>query len=117
MAGERLASFALKRPELNHVAVKEAVMPFNRFPGVDTILGPEMRSTGEVMGTDENFGRAFAKSQIGAGTRLPTGGTVFLSVKDADKDEAIAPARDLVAMGFSIVATRGTARSTSRLCR
>jgi carbamoyl-phosphate synthase large subunit len=87
------------------------VLPFNRFPGVDTILGPEMRSTGEVMGTDENFGRAFAKSQIGAGTRLPTGGKVFLSVKDADKDLVEGPARELVEMGFSLIATRGTAKA------
>ncbi len=110
MAGETLKSFDLKKPEPKHISVKEAVLPFNRFPGVDTILGPEMRSTGEVMGMDENFGRAFAKSQIGAGTKLPTGGTVFLSVKDADKDLIEAPARELVAMGFSLIATRGTAR-------
>jgi carbamoyl-phosphate synthase large subunit len=110
MAGETLKSLNLKRPTPKHISVKEAVLPFNRFPGVDTILGPEMRSTGEVMGMDENFGRAFAKSQIGAGTRLPTGGTVFLSVKNADKDLIEAPARELVAMGFSLIATRGTAR-------
>jgi carbamoyl-phosphate synthase large subunit len=111
MAGETLKSFDLKKPAPKHISVKEAVLPFNRFPGVDTILGPEMRSTGEVMGMDENFGRAFAKSQIGAGTKLPTGGTVFLSVKDADKDLIEAPARELVAMGFSLIATRGTART------
>jgi carbamoyl-phosphate synthase large subunit len=111
MAGETLKSFNLKKPNPKHISVKEAVLPFNRFPGVDTILGPEMRSTGEVMGTDENFGRAFAKSQIGAGTRLPTGGKVFLSVKDADKDLVEGPARELVAMGFSLVATRGTAKA------
>jgi carbamoyl-phosphate synthase large subunit len=111
MAGEKLKSFELSRAALKHIAVKEAVLPFARFPGVDTILGPEMRSTGEVMGLDENFGRAFAKSQIGAGLKLPLAGNVFISVKDADKDEAIGPARDLVAMGFSIVATRGTARA------
>jgi len=86
-------------------------LPFARVPGVDTILGPEMRSTGEVMGLDENFGRAFAKSQIGAGTRLPTAGTVFISVKDGDKDLAPATARALVGMGFSLVATRGTAKA------
>ncbi len=86
-------------------------MPFARFPGVDTILGPEMRSTGEVMGLDENFGRAFAKSQIGAGLKLPLSGNVFISVKDADKELAIAPARELIGMGFSIIATRGTARA------
>ena len=111
MAGETLKSLALGRAEPAHISVKEAVMPFARFPGVDTILGPEMRSTGEVMGLDENFGRAFAKSQIGAGLKLPLSGTVFISVKDADKDGAIGPARELVAMGFSVVATRGTARS------
>src|ERR1700689_75303 len=111
MAGETLKSLKLKKPEPKHISVKEAVLPFNRFPGVDTILGPEMRSTGEVMGMDENFGRAFAKSQIGAGTRLPTGGTVFLSVKDADKDLVEGPARELVAMGFSLIATRGTAKA------
>jgi carbamoyl-phosphate synthase large subunit len=115
MAGETLKSMNLKKPnhlfqEGGHISVKEAVLPFARFPGVDTILGPEMRSTGEVMGIDANFGRAFAKSQIGAGTRLPTGGTVFLSVKDGDKDLIEAPARELLAMGFSLIATRGTAR-------
>jgi carbamoyl-phosphate synthase large subunit len=100
----------LKKPNPKHISVKEAVLPFARFPGVDTILGPEMRSTGEVMGTDENFGRAFAKSQIGAGTRLPTSGTVFISVKDSDKDLIEAPIRQLIDMGFSVIATRGTAR-------
>jgi len=110
MAGERLASFDLKRPNPNHIAVKEAVMPFNRFPGVDPILGPEMRSTGEVMGLDSNFGRAFAKSQVGAGLKLPHSGTVFISVKQSDKDAAVEPARQLLAMGFDIIATRGTAK-------
>ncbi|MCF3974233.1 carbamoyl-phosphate synthase large subunit [Paracoccus salsus] len=91
-------------------SVKEAVLPFARFPGVDTLLGPEMRSTGEVMGWDRNFPRAFLKAQMGAGTHLPHEGRVFLSVKDADKSDAMAQAaRDLVAMGFSIVATSGTA--------
>jgi carbamoyl-phosphate synthase large subunit len=113
MAGETLASFNLKTPRPDHISVKEAVLPFARFPGVDTILGPEMRSTGEVMGVDNNFARAFAKSQIGAGTRLPVGGNVFISVRDADKDLIAAPARDLVAMGFSLVATGGTARALS----
>ena len=111
MAGETLKSMNLKKPDPKHISVKEAVLPFARFPGVDTILGPEMRSTGEVMGLDENFGRAFAKSQIGAGVKLPTGGTVFISVKEGDKDLIEAPARDLLAMGFSLVATRGTARA------
>ena len=110
MAGETLASMKLKSPKPDHISVKEAVLPFARFPGVDTILGPEMRSTGEVMGVDMNFARAFAKSQIGAGTRLPTGGAVFISVKDGDKDLVEGPARELLGMGFKIVATRGTAR-------
>ena len=115
MAGETLASMNLKKPNHQfqkggHISVKEAVLPFARFPGVDTVLGPEMRSTGEVMGIDENFARAFAKSQIGAGTRLPTGGTVFISVKDGDKDLIEAPARELIGMGFTLVATRGTAK-------
>ena len=95
---------------LHHIAVKEAVLPFARFPGVDTVLGPEMRSTGEVMGLDTTFGRAFAKSQIGAGLKLPLSGTVFISVKDADKDFALAPARALKEMGFELLATRGTAK-------
>ncbi|WP_347139207.1 carbamoyl-phosphate synthase large subunit [Paracoccus sp. SSK6] len=91
-------------------SVKEAVLPFARFPGVDTLLGPEMRSTGEVMGWDRNFARAFLKAQMGAGTHLPDAGRVFLSVKDADKTDALAgAARDLLAMGFSLVATGGTA--------
>ncbi|MEO7054646.1 MAG: carbamoyl-phosphate synthase large subunit, partial [Rhizomicrobium sp.] len=111
MAGETLASFNLKPPRPDHISVKEAVLPFARFPGVDTILGPEMRSTGEVMGLDVTFARAFAKSQIGAGTRLPMGGSVFISVRDADKDLIAAPARDLVGMGFSLIATGGTART------
>ena len=110
MAGETLKSMKLKTPKPDHISVKEAVLPFARFPGVDTILGPEMRSTGEVMGVDVSFARAFAKSQIGAGTRLPTGGTVFISVKDGDKDLIEEPARELLAMGFSLIATRGTAK-------
>jgi carbamoyl-phosphate synthase large subunit len=110
MAGETLASLKLKKPRPDHIAVKEAVMPFNRFPGVDVVLGPEMKSTGEVMGLDVNFGRAFAKSQVGAGLKLPQAGTVFISVKDADKDFTLAPARALLDMGFAIIATRGTAK-------
>ncbi len=92
MAGEKLSSFSLKPSRKPHIAVKEAVLPFARFPGVDTILGPEMRSTGEVMGLDSDFGRAFAKSQIGGGNKLPLGGTVFISVKDADKEYPSSPA-------------------------
>ncbi|MDE2162173.1 MAG: carbamoyl-phosphate synthase large subunit [Alphaproteobacteria bacterium] len=111
MAGEKLKSFELTAHKPNYVCVKEAVLPFARFPGVDTILGPEMRSTGEVMGLDVSFGRAFAKSQIGAGLKLPLSGHVFISVRDADKDDAVKPARALIDMGFDIVATRGTARA------
>jgi carbamoyl-phosphate synthase large subunit len=110
MAGERLATFALRRVQPNHIAVKEAVMPFTRFPGVDTVLGPEMRSTGEVMGLDTTFGRAFAKSQIGAGAKLPLSGVVFISLKESDKRLSVVPARQLVGMGFDLIATRGTAR-------
>jgi carbamoyl-phosphate synthase large subunit len=110
MNGEPLASFKLKSETLSHVAVKEAVFPFARFPGVDTILGPEMRSTGEVMGIDRDFAMAFAKSQLGSGTVLPLQGAVFVSVRDADK-EAIANAiRELVGLGFRVLATRGTRR-------
>jgi len=101
----------LADPNTPWFSVKEAVLPFARFPGVDPVLGPEMRSTGEVMGWDRTFALAFLKAQMGAGTHLPEGGRVFLSVKDPDKTPALAAAaRDLVAMGFSIVATRGTAQ-------
>jgi carbamoyl-phosphate synthase large subunit len=93
-----------------YFSVKEAVFPFVKFPGVDTILGPEMKSTGEVMGVGKTFGEAFVKSQLGAGTRLPTSGRkVFLTVKNGDKPRAVEVARQLVAMGFELVATRGTA--------
>lgn len=132
MAGERLAEFpqrppypdgigpddplpladplTLADPQTPWFSVKEAVLPFARFPGVDTILGPEMRSTGEVMGWDRNFARAFLKAQLGAGTVLPTAGRVFLSIKDSDKSpEMVAAAKGLVELGFSLVATRGTA--------
>jgi len=110
MAGRALPSFGLRPSKLDYVAVKEAVFPFARFPGVDTILGPEMRSTGEVMGLDRDFAVAFGKSQLGAGQTLPTSGTVFVSVKDADKDRIVAPLRELRAMGFRVIATRGTKR-------
>jgi carbamoyl-phosphate synthase large subunit len=110
MAGARLADFQLDDLSVAaHVAVKEAVFPFARFPNVDTILGPEMKSTGEVMGIDSSFERAFAKSQIGAGVILPEAGTIFLSIRDADKKGIAALARRLTEMGFAIVATRGTA--------
>jgi len=110
MAGAKLSEFKLDRARGEHVAVKEAVFPFARFPGVDVVLGPEMKSTGEVMGLDADFARAFLKSQIGAGTSLPQGGTVFISVKDSDKPATEALARALLDLGFSIIATGGTAR-------
>lgn len=110
MAGERLASFRLKPPAFTHVTVKEAVFPFARFAGVDTILGPEMRSTGEVMGIDTDFAMAFAKSQLGAGLRLPISGTVFVSVKDSDKPRIVEAMRTLIGKGMRIVATGGTQR-------
>ncbi|HMD47186.1 MAG TPA: carbamoyl-phosphate synthase large subunit [Acidimicrobiales bacterium] len=92
-----------------HVSVKEAVLPFDRFPGVDTLLGPEMRSTGEVMGIDTTFGLAFAKSQLAAGTRLPSSGTVFLSLADRDKPAGLEAAREFARLGFELAATLGTA--------
>src|SRR5919109_1185917 len=110
MAGETLASFNLRPPRFDHVGVKEAVFPFARFPGVDTVLGPEMKSTGEVMGIDRNFAIAFAKSQIGGGSRLPRTGTVFVSVRDADKPRVLEAVRLLVSLGFRIIATSGTQR-------
>ncbi|OAG76605.1 carbamoyl-phosphate synthase large subunit [Acetobacter malorum] len=111
MAGAKLSSFNLDdRAVVPHVAVKEAVFPFNRFAEVDIILGPEMRSTGEVMGLDTSFERAFAKSQLGAGVRLPTSGTVFLSVRESDKPHLPALGRQLASMGLKILATRGTAK-------
>ncbi|MCK5550963.1 MAG: carbamoyl-phosphate synthase large subunit, partial [Hyphomicrobiaceae bacterium] len=110
MAGKPLRDFGLTPVKLDYVAVKEAVFPFARFPGVDPILGPEMRSTGEVMGIDRDFAMAFGKGQLGAGQLLPTGGTVFVSVKDKDKDPMVAPVKELEGMGFKIIATRGTMR-------
>jgi len=110
MAGEKLAAHWPTHPARNgHVAVKESVFPFARFPGVDTILGPEMKSTGEVMGIDRDFGMAFAKSQLGAGVALPIGGTVFISVKDRDKPAMVAIGRSLIERGFRLLATGGTA--------
>ena len=114
MAGAKLSDFQLRdRASLRHVAVKEAVFPFARFPGVDVILGPEMKSTGEVMGIDSDFSRAFAKSQLGAGAHLPASGTVFISVKDRDKDAAAKLAARLAGMGFSLLATGGTSQHLS----
>ncbi|MEM7241433.1 MAG: carbamoyl-phosphate synthase large subunit [Pseudomonadota bacterium] len=109
MAGAKLSEFELKSPLPKHFAVKEAVLPFNRFPGVDPLLGPEMRSTGEVMGLDSTFERAFLKSQLGAGNSLPSGGTVFISVKDSDKDaQLLEAAKILLDERFEIIATGGT---------
>jgi carbamoyl-phosphate synthase large subunit len=123
MAGASLADLrteglvperSLGHETMQHVAVKEAVMPFERFPGVDTLLGPEMRSTGEVMGIDSNFGVAFAKAEAGAGVRLPTKGTVFISVSNRDKRAVIFPAKRLADLGFHLVATGGTAQVLRR---
>ncbi len=109
MAGVKVADLNLKRPVLNHTAVKEVVFPFSRFPGVDTVLGPEMRSTGEAMGIDRDFDRARAKSLLGVGARIPMSGTVFISLRDGDKPMMVGPARRLLEMGFKIIATGGTA--------
>jgi carbamoyl-phosphate synthase large subunit len=108
MAGESLASFNLSEKKLDYVAVKEAVFPFNRFPGVDTVLGPEMKSTGEVMGLDYDYSTAFAKSQLGAGSKVPREGTAFISVRDDDKPLILDFSRHLVEAGFKLVATSGT---------
>jgi carbamoyl-phosphate synthase large subunit len=109
MAGKTLKELGVTEPTPpKHVSVKEVVFPFAKFPGVDVILGPEMRSTGEVMGIDQTFPMAFAKSQIAAGTMLPTKGTVFISVNDHDKDAVVAPAKLLAECGFEIIATQGT---------
>jgi carbamoyl-phosphate synthase large subunit len=108
MAGEKLATFPPFRRELDYMAVKEAVFPFSRFPGVDPVLSPEMKSTGEVMGIDRDFATAFAKSQIGAGTKIPQEGVAFVSVKDSDKPYILPAVKQLIELGFRIVATGGT---------
>jgi len=109
MAGEPLTNFELKSPNIKHFCVKEAVLPFNRFPGVDILLGPEMRSTGEVMGRDTNFERAFFKAQLGAGIELPKKGNVFISIRDNDKSQKlIETVKVLTKLGFVIIATKGT---------
>ncbi|MCZ0735124.1 carbamoyl-phosphate synthase large subunit [Phreatobacter sp. AB_2022a] len=110
MAGESLASFGLVPKALKHMGVKEAVFPFARFPGVDVLLSPEMKSTGEVMGLDRTFPVAFAKSQLGAGTKVPTEGTVFVSVRDQDKPRILDAIRSLHDLGFKIIATSGNHR-------
>jgi carbamoyl-phosphate synthase large subunit len=111
MAGEKLSAFDLSNTGNGHISIKEAVFPFARFAGVDLLLGPEMKSTGEVMGIDTDFGRAFAKAQLGAGVDLPLEGCVFLSVRDRDKDIICAIAAELSAMGYHLIATAGTAQA------
>jgi len=110
MAGEKLSSFPPFKRELEYMAVKEAVFPFARFPGVDPVLSPEMKSTGEVMGIDSDFATAFAKSQLGAGTKIPQEGVAFVSVKDSDKAQILPGVQQLVELGFRVVATGGTQR-------
>ena len=110
MVGAKIADFDIKRRPDAHIAVKETVFPFARFPGVDVVLGPEMRSTGEVMGLDTEFSRAFLKSQMGAGTTLPQDGTVFISVKENDRPAIVPLCNELVDMGFSLTGTSGTAK-------
>jgi carbamoyl-phosphate synthase large subunit len=109
MAGKTLKEQQVEEVTPTYFSVKEAVFPFARFPGVDTILGPEMKSTGEVMGVGETFGEAFVKSQIAAGVKFPDGGRAFISVRDGDKHAAVQVARDLTELGFTLLATRGTA--------
>jgi carbamoyl-phosphate synthase large subunit len=114
MAGEKLRAFNLKEPSYKHIAVKEAVFPFARFPEVDPVLGPEMRSTGEVMGVDASFGMAFAKAQAGAYGGIPTSGSIFVSVANRDKRHMIFPIKRLADLGFQVLATAGTARVLER---
>jgi len=115
MLGESMGSIAhVEDRELGHISVKESVFPFIKFPGVDAVLGPEMKSTGEVMGIDRDFRKAYVKSQLSAGSPLPTSGKVFLSVKNRDKRALLPIAKRLAEMGFSLVATSGTAKLLSR---
>jgi carbamoyl-phosphate synthase large subunit len=109
MAGEKLRDLPKIDRHTDHIAVKEAVFPWARFPGVDPVLSPEMKSTGEVMGIDADFATAFAKAQLGGGTVLPTGGTVFVSVKPSDKPHVLGAVRQLIDLGFKVIATSGTA--------
>jgi carbamoyl-phosphate synthase large subunit len=112
MSGKTLESLGVTEEIIpKHVAVKEAVLPFNKFPGADTLLGPEMRSTGEVMGIDKDFGKAFAKAELAAGVKLSTTGTVFISMNDRDKEAIVPVAKDLISLGFKIVATGGTRKA------
>ena len=109
MAGEKLSKFNLRSKTKNMYAVKEAVFPFNKFPNSDLLLGPEMKSTGEVMGFDKNFGMAFAKSQIAASNSLPSKGLAFISLKDGHKEEGVDLARQLLKLNFTLCGTGGTA--------
>jgi carbamoyl-phosphate synthase large subunit len=109
MAGEPLSALGSIPRDIGHIAVKAPVFPFARFPGTDPVLGPEMKSTGEVMGIDGDFDIAFSKAMLGSGMILPDGGTAFVSVKDADKDNIIPAVEKLVELGFAIIATGGTA--------
>jgi carbamoyl-phosphate synthase large subunit len=109
MSGQTLESLNFtQEPVIKHIAVKEAVLPFEKFAGTDTILGPEMRSTGEVMGIDVDFGAAYAKAELGASQRLPLAGTVFVSMSDRDKTSVVPVVKDLIELGFQVVATEGT---------
>ncbi len=109
MSGKTLKELNFtEEPTFKHVAVKEAVLPFKKFPGIDTLLGPEMRSTGEVMGIDSDFGKAFAKAEIAAGEQLPREGTVFVSVSDRDKSSVVPIVKEFLDLGFKIIATTGT---------
>ncbi|MEW6163059.1 MAG: carbamoyl-phosphate synthase large subunit [Nitrospirota bacterium] len=111
MVGKTLKELGItEERETEHISVKEAVFPFDRFPGVDTILGPEMKSTGEVMGIDEDFGRAFGKSQTSCGNKIPLSGKIFISLKDKDKPASVLIVKKLLELGLSVIATRGTAR-------
>ncbi|MGQ9569824.1 MAG: carbamoyl-phosphate synthase large subunit [Thermodesulfovibrionales bacterium] len=111
MVGKTLNELGIKEErEIEHISVKEAVFPFDRFPGVDTILGPEMKSTGEVMGIDKDFGRAYGKSQISCGNKIPMSGKIFISLKDKDKPASMLIVKKLLELGFSVIATRGTAQ-------
>jgi carbamoyl-phosphate synthase large subunit len=111
MVGMKLKDLGIEKEiEIQHIAVKESVFPFNRFPGVDTILGPEMKSTGEVMGIAATFGEAFWKAQLGAGQNLPSQGNVLLSVKNKDKRNVVFIAKKLSDLGFNLIATKGTGK-------
>jgi carbamoyl-phosphate synthase large subunit len=111
MVGKTLKELGItEEREMKHISIKEAVFPFDRFPGVDTILGPEMKSTGEVMGIDADFGRAFGKAQTSSGNRIPLSGKIFISLKDKDKPSSVFIVKKLLELGLSVVATRGTAQ-------